>query len=121
MADMNEKLAAAGKTFADVASTKKPAPAVQEGTLVRETGTPDMPVEEIETRELLDAVTRIRHEEWRLIQICASKVAEDSYEILYTFGRACMEMTVFPVLPAFTKWRTCMKMRFMTCTELKSI
>ena len=78
MADMNEKLAAAGKTFADVASTKKPAPAVQEGTLVRETGTPDMP----------DAVTRIRHEEWRLIQICASKVAEDSYEILYTFGRA---------------------------------
>ncbi|MDO5591853.1 MAG: NADH-quinone oxidoreductase subunit C [Bacillota bacterium] len=88
MADMNEKLAAAGKTFADVASTKKPAPAVQEGTLVRETGTPDMPVEEIETRELLDAVTRIRHEEWRLIQICASKVAEDSYEILYTFGRA---------------------------------
>ena len=44
MADMNEKLAAAGKTFADVASTKKPAPAVQEGTLVRETGTPDMPV-----------------------------------------------------------------------------
>ena len=53
MADMNEKLAAAGKTFADVASTKKPAPAVQEGTLVR-----------------------------------ALKVAEDSYEILYTFGRA---------------------------------
>lgn len=88
MADMNEKLAAAGKTFADVASTKKPVPAVSEGTAVRKTGTPDMPVEEIEVRELLDAVTRIHHDEWRLIQICATKVEEDTYEILYTFGRA---------------------------------
>ena len=89
MADMmNEKLAAAGKTFAEVASTKKPAPAIGKEIPVTESGTPDMPVEEIETRELLDAVTRIHHDEWRLIQICATKTEENEYEILYTFGRA---------------------------------
>lgn len=88
MADMNEKLAAAGKTLAQVASTRKPAPAVSDIASAEKTGTPAMPVEEIHPRELLDAVTRIHHDEWRLIQICATKVAENTYEILYTFGLA---------------------------------
>ncbi len=86
MADMNEKLAAAGKTLAEVASTKKPAPAVSAMETTEAAGTPAMPIENLERRELLDAVTRIRHDEWRLIQICATKVGEDTYEILYTFG-----------------------------------
>ncbi len=88
MADMNETLAAAGKTLAEVASTRKPAPAVSDIASAEKTGTPAMPVEEINPRELLDAVTRIHHDEWRLIQICATKVAENTYEILYTFGLA---------------------------------
>ncbi len=48
---------------------------------------PLMDIKEITPGILLDEVTRIRYDNWRLIQICATKVGEGSYEILYTFGK----------------------------------
>ncbi len=48
---------------------------------------PLMDIKEIEKETLLDEVTRISFDNWRLIQICATKVGEEQYEILYTFGK----------------------------------
>ncbi|MDD5849342.1 MAG: NADH-quinone oxidoreductase subunit C [Firmicutes bacterium] len=48
---------------------------------------PLMDIKEIEKDTLLDEVTRISFDNWRLIQICATKVGEEKYEILYTFGK----------------------------------
>lgn len=45
-----------------------------------------MAVEDITPDVLLDKVTNLKYKEWRLMQICATKVGEDRYEILYTFG-----------------------------------
>ncbi|MDD6362261.1 MAG: NADH-quinone oxidoreductase subunit C [Lachnospiraceae bacterium] len=46
-----------------------------------------MQVKDIPLDRLLDEVTRIHYEDFRLMQICATKVAENRYEILYTFGK----------------------------------
>lgn len=48
---------------------------------------PLMDIKEIEKETLLDEVTRSSFDNWRLIQICATKVGEEQYEILYTFGK----------------------------------
>lgn len=48
---------------------------------------PLMDIKEIDKDTLLDEVTRISFDNWRLIQICATKVGEGQYEILYTFGK----------------------------------
>lgn len=82
---IDEKQAEAGVTLGKAASVPKPA--IDTSAKPEEEKKP-MEVEEINPSELLDVVTRIHHDEWRLIQICATKVADDTYEILYTFGRA---------------------------------
>ncbi len=41
-----------------------------------------MQVKDIPLDRLLDEVTRIHYEDFRLMQICATKVAENRYEIL---------------------------------------
>ncbi|MCR5625832.1 MAG: NADH-quinone oxidoreductase subunit C [Lachnospiraceae bacterium] len=45
-----------------------------------------MEVKEVTLDSLLSEVQGLKAEEYRLIQICATKVNEDEYEILYTFG-----------------------------------
>lgn len=47
-----------------------------------------MDIMDIPMDRLLDEVTKIHFHNWRLIQICATKVGEDRYEILYTFGNS---------------------------------
>ncbi len=49
--------------------------------------TAKMDIREVEVRDLFSEAALIRHDNWRLIQICATKTADDLYEILYTFGR----------------------------------
>lgn len=83
---LDEKQAEAGVTLGKAASTPKPK--VDTSARPEDEKKSTMNIEEIDSRELLDVVTRIRHDEWRLIQICATKVADNTYEILYTFGRA---------------------------------
>lgn len=83
---LDEKQAEAGVTLGKAASAKRPA--VDTSAKPEEEKKSTMDIEEIDPRELLDVITRIRHDEWRLIQICATKVADNTYEILYTFGRA---------------------------------
>lgn len=46
-----------------------------------------MDIRDIPAERLLDEVTKIHFDEWRLVQICATKIAENRYEILYTFGK----------------------------------
>ncbi|MCI2048364.1 MAG: NADH-quinone oxidoreductase subunit C [Lachnospiraceae bacterium] len=46
----------------------------------------EMMICEIDPDTLLDEVTKLKYSEWRLMQICATKTGEDSYEVLYTFG-----------------------------------
>ncbi len=46
-----------------------------------------MDIKEITPETLLDEVTRMNYNDYRLNQICATKVGEDQYEILYTFGK----------------------------------
>lgn len=46
-----------------------------------------MDIRDIPAERLLDEVTKVHFDEWRLVQICATKIAENRYEILYTFGK----------------------------------
>lgn len=70
------------------AAAQQPKPAAQAAKPAGAKPAPEplMEIKDIPKEELLDEVTKIHFQGWRLIQICATKVAEDQYEILYTFG-----------------------------------
>ena len=46
-----------------------------------------MDIRDIAANTILDEVVKFKFEDWRLCQICATKVGEEQYEILYTFGK----------------------------------
>ena len=45
-----------------------------------------MEIKEVTSDTILSEVQALKSENFRLIQICATKAAENTYEILYTFG-----------------------------------